>query len=592
MKFDDIFREIFNNSKLKEENPSITIEELIGNKFPNSLNYIEKKSIKDETNKKYNESRNHPRIRELYNLVKYDTYINYLENGTYNYCIFKNTINEKFHIGFGKVTADLELGVKHSIISKGFPIYLSGELLKNDTLIIFNFNSSNLKIYELKNFLFLNNNYIFNEYLLNFNENNIDESMDREDVLVKRSNFYADYLKPIIENTFREISFNMSIDYSVCVQEIYKMEEDERNKRFYTGLHEYYTNKTFYGSDFIKVVNSFGNPSSGKRTIDNEKKFNKIYGMCIKEEEGGVCEQNEETDKIDMFDDLFIQMIYQISFFEKKEIKFFEENKNLKKIKNNIFNTLIKVYKEKIKRIPDLNQKINDIIKSYYKKWFCRYLNRYEKYNILVNFLCINENNNYIKLSKDQINSLDLFNKSKLENELLIIKLYFYTHLKLKIEDLDINKFKIFKREKEIIRYYKFKLNDIVYKVKYKSNYKIVCLIDFLYYSESFDYDMYKDLDYLSDEYEDKEFELVKFVNLDQLMTETPIPIEYLSKMDYSLNGGGYYTPDEIKYYLLIKKYLKYKYKNNIKEIDNNINLNNINNEYIKLKEKYINVKN
>lgn len=588
MDFDNIFRNVFVYSTLRRENIFITIEELIGNKFPNSLNYIEKKIIHDRSSDKYNESRNHPRIRELPNLVKYDTYINNLENGTYNYCIFKNTINEKFHIGFGKVTADLELGVKHSIISKGFPIYLSGEILKNDTEIIFNFNSSNLKIHELKNFLFLNKYDIFEKYLLQFNEKNINDSMDREDVLSKREEFYSIYLLPIVEDTFRAISYNgLEIKYSVCIQEIYKMEEDKENKRYYTGLHEYYTKKTFYEPNFIEAVNSFGNPYSTKRTIDSEIKFNKIYGMCIIEEKGRICEQNKETDKIDMFDDLFIQMIYQIPLFSKKEIKFFEKDHNLMRIKDNIYDTLKKVYRDSI----HMNKK--DEIKKYYKNWFCRYLNRYEKYNILVNFLC-NDRYDYIRLKTDEIDSLDEEQKKKLENELLIIKLYFYAHLKLKIFDIDINKFKIFKSEKEITRYYKFKFNGFEYNVKYKSNFKIVCLIEFLYYSESFNYNMYEGLNYSSDVFEHGEFELVefvsvKFIDIDQLIIETPIPIEYISKMDYSLNGGGYYIPDEIKYYLLIKKYLKYKYKNNIKKIDNNINLNNINNEYIKLKEKYIN---
>ena len=71
MDFNYIFRNVFDYSTLKRENTLITIEKLIGNKFPNSLNYIEKKIIHDRSSDKYNESRNHPRIRELLNLVKY-----------------------------------------------------------------------------------------------------------------------------------------------------------------------------------------------------------------------------------------------------------------------------------------------------------------------------------------------------------------------------------------------------------------------------------------------------------------------------------------------------------------------------------------
>ena len=50
------------------------------------------------------------------------------------FSFFKDTINNTFHIAFGKVTSCMELGVKHSIISKGFPIYFSGELKKENSI--------------------------------------------------------------------------------------------------------------------------------------------------------------------------------------------------------------------------------------------------------------------------------------------------------------------------------------------------------------------------------------------------------------------------------------------------------------------------
>ena len=125
MSFNDVITQSF-AKHISSKIIGLDIEDIVANKYPNPLAYI--KPQKDVELKVT--GRNHPRIREIKNLVFYDKSLYELENGDYNYAIFKDTFTNKFHIVFARVSRKMELGVKHSMIVRGFPVYLSGELQK------------------------------------------------------------------------------------------------------------------------------------------------------------------------------------------------------------------------------------------------------------------------------------------------------------------------------------------------------------------------------------------------------------------------------------------------------------------------------
>lgn len=259
--FDQILLNSF-NTNIKSNIPVLDLDDLVSKKFPNALQYINTSSV--EYNKDSSElqvklfAKNHPKLREIYNFVHYNIFLSKLEYSSYNYCIFKDTVENKFHIVFGKVTSCMELGVKHSILCNGFPIYLAGEIKKekldehNDNFI-FNFFSGNFEVENIRKNAFEKlfkicnkNNSIIDKYNLSFNKLNETDYKDKQKVdqyeklLVI---FYDDIIKPFAIEIFNNISGyseKINIECNIVARDLYSI---RNNTDYYTYLHPCYDKK-------------------------------------------------------------------------------------------------------------------------------------------------------------------------------------------------------------------------------------------------------------------------------------------------------------------------------------------------------------
>ena len=597
--FNKVIKESFDSTTkqlFRSYNIEVNIDDLTTFKYPNPLNYIQPNySHMSKNPKENNVARNHPRIREIEGLVKYDVTLKDLDVGSYNYCFFKDTYTDKYHVCFGKVTSCIELGVKHSIISKGFPIILSGEILKefiNGIYVYkYNFNSSNFNIYNLKNIILKQNKKIYDDYYLNINKNNIHKFSTENKISIsviekKICEFYLQFIVPfsnqLLSSISREENDKHELEYTVAIQEIYLL---NKNKKYYDGLHYCYNNNVLYSEEFIKKVNLKGNPRIQKRKdlskeYDKEDHYNKIIsGMCIIKDYAGrtkdfKCTQDDKTNLVDMLEDLFIQLFYQVKMTEKNNNEpiyiFDDENKSIRK---NIFMALKKLY-------PNLENYDKNQILSYSSMWFCRYLNKNFSNFTLETYFC-KPGKNFQKTSFRNIKDENI--KKNLESELNVVKLYFYALLRLNF-DVNINNVTIYQNNEgnSTIRKFKFLINGKSFYLKFSNKYRIILKIDTMFYSEgnhildannrSQNISFFEEYKYTSDNDNDNNNDkdnndLNDYLNLTQCLEDIPLPIKYVT---------------------LNNKYIKKKIDN-----DNLSNrLNKLETKYKKYKNKYLASKN
>ena len=650
-----IINNIINQCELKKIYENLNIDDFNNDYLSNPLFYINTqiKYYKDQNIGTI--SRNHPRIREISGLVEYDSAISKLNNGSYNYSFFKDTINNTFHIAFGHVTSCMELGVKHSIISKGFPIYFSGELKKNDNNIQFNLNSSNFSIKKLIDTIKTKKSFnkklsiLFITYKLNYLYENKKLStylgLNKEkqiEICDQLSKFFNLYIRPIIIDIFnffqkKNDNQELNFEYVIGIQAIYNIFPD---KKYFIGLHDCYKNNILYNENFITEVNSKGLAKKNKR--NNLR--NKIYGMYIYQNQiKNDCDDSCKKEfynnyyqtynnffinmnskskfindwikqlKIELLDDLFIQLIYQIPSFKNKKILFNEnDSKNFNNLSNAI--TKLKLYNEN--DFKNLNN-----IKKIYKIWFSNYLRRNEIYYIYNNIYW----DNPIKITKLNTNQIDKIEKDinikkNFELQLTVIKLLFFSYFKLKIKEyskcrIDDKNFICYRKKN--INYYNIyiSINDKNYDIIFNQMYIIYISIEDLYYDpnntedkeyttslidfiEKNVYSISQKSKFTSSEDEElkKKSIQIEYVNINNLLEKNPIPIEYIS----SLTGGNPFINNYIininekyEHFNLNMKYLKYKAKYlniknfTIQKINKEYSINELTDKYLKYKTKY-----
>ena len=544
MNFNDIFIKSFNET-INKIFIDLPIDSLVKINFPNPLTYIKISNNNCASLKQY--ARNHPRLREIDDFNLYDQELYKLKYGSYNYAIIKDTFTNKFHIIFGKVTSCLELGVKHSIISKGFPIYLAGEIKKSKQdestdLIQFNFNSSNFGVEAIRNKVFVHlfkinqNHELINTYSLKKNSTN--KSNDIEYAMLLRL-FYDKIIKPFAESIFRTIANypeNHKVDFQFVIaeQDVYKL---TRNLEYYKGLHDCYSTKICYNDEIMTNINKKGNPKNISNNAKDEETDNKedddistkrkklqthsdieISRMCIDNNTPKLkCKQDTLENKIDVLDELFIQLIYQYPI-----LSLSSKPLNQEFITNNIINAIIdsNLTTEK----PDID--------FFLSKWISRYIQK----NFIFLFDFFNSNN----LTK--VKTIESEEKNVLYYELIIIKILFYGYLKL-ILQTTIDNCSIYKLDSKVDRYYKLIINGEIYNLKFKSNYifKIKIKRTNIYYDVSNIQNIYisntntnKNLSTFNPNF------FINYINLDQtiftpthnideLITKNPLPIDYIS---------------------------------------------------------------
>ena len=346
--------------------------------------------------------------------------------------------------------------------------------------------------------------------------------------------------------------------------------------------------------------------------------------------------------KIEMLDDLFIQMIYQIPSFEKKNI-FFNVNMEEKYL-NNLYSTLDKL---------NLNNKSKfENIKKIYKKWFYKYLQKNEIEYIYNNIYWTNDFKklNNIKVIKiNKIIDTNVVNNLKIQFN--VIKLLFFSYLKLKINIKFDDKLIILKDCKAINKPILIKINDIFFNIEFHQSYRLYIPIEDLYY----DPDNTKDEEYTTplidfiihninhnsvnnnnnnnndnplnkrqktnsnsptDEnlpnyidgknrrqktnsnsptdgknMDNHENDNSKYVNINDLLKKNPIPIDYIT----NFTGGNPLKNvyEKYEHFNLNMKYLKYKTKYlniknfTIQKIDKECTIDELTNKYLKYKTKY-----
>jgi hypothetical protein len=537
--FDKIVYDSF-SSTIQKIVPNINIKKMVYRNFPNQSLYMKNKKITCTNNSEIYYAMNNPKLSRLNWLVFNDIYIQYLGRGSFNYVIYKNTIHNTFHITYGRVTNDAELGVKHSIISRGFPIYLAGELslafdkFKKKNIIKYSFNSSNFKIkifrkkiYEhliINKSTILNYQDIIDKYKLDkseFDINEIDLTMDEyADILHL---FYEDFIKPFAENIFIKISgFNEDtylLEYVISEQDVYYF---NKNEDYYIGLHNYYyDNNECYDKKIINEINEL-------RNAQNEH----IGRLCIQTNDNINCPYDNENNKYDILDELFIQLIYQWPLLKRDKCKMYKEKKfncNWQGGKQEIFDDINYLLK-------DNEFDITQDIKFHFNKWFCRYIT--VNYKELSLYVCDNE-----ELSSIDILSCNL--KIIIKNEILLIKLLFYYYLRL-IIPINYEECKIKKLDKIVKRAYKLTLNKEEFYLTFSFIYIPILDYSKIYYDYSNSYQIYDNnkLINIKDIIFDKHFKVPNepFITIVTDAKNLPIPKPILT-INYK------------------KKYLKYKSK-------------------------------
>ncbi len=563
--FDQILLNSF-NTNIKSNIPVLDLNDLVSKDFPNGLQYITTSSIiynktnKDSVSQVELFAKNHPKLREIDNFVNYNIFLYDLEYSSYNYCIFKDTVENKFHIVFGKVTSCMELGVKHSILCKGFPIYLAGEIKKekldeDNDKFIFNFFSGNFEVENIRKIAFdklskicNKNNNIIDKYNLSFNKyNKTDSDKIKNEYENLLAIFYYDIIKPFAIEIFNNISGyfeEINIQCDIVARDLYSI---RNNTDYYTYLHPCYDKKQEpgYNVDVIDLIN-------------NKGRSEEINGMCIYPEEKN-CDQNTEDNRIDILEELFIQLIYQGSLIHPGNYVYWVKNNtnikiNIIKAINdaklyNYFDSSRNIYNEKNfsnVEIANSNIKIlNMIINKYLSRWFYRYITK--NYNFLENLLKIPR-----IIDKNKLKKYVDINDENLKKELLIIKILLYAYMRL-FYAKDINECIFYELDEEIEQKYYLKVNNNNIYFTFRSKYVNYLQFDKICYAKVNDSYIYVENnnentinnvidEYFEDNIVSRSIEDIIQHDIDNLIKEISSPICYITK-----------------YFKYKEKYIKYK---------------------------------
>lgn len=537
--FDKIINESFSSS-IQKIIPNINIKKIVYREFPNQSLYMENTKITCKGSSKIYYAMNNPKLSKLKGLIFNDINLHCLPNGSYNYTIYKNTVDNTFHITFGKVTNKAELGVKHSIISRGFPIYLAGELSKSfdDTreknIIKYSFNSSNFKIKNFRENIYkhlitnkctiLNFQEIIDKYKLDKSEADINcTDLTKEQYANILHLFYEDLIKPFAENIFRKISgFNEDtylLEFIISEQDVYLI---NNNLDFYVGLHEYYKrNNKCYDEETIKEIN-------GLRNIKNQH----IGRLCIQENNNINCPYDDEDNKYDILDELFIQLIYQWPLLKRDKCKIYKGisfNCNWQGGNQEFFSDINHLLKKN-------NFDTTQDIKFHFNKWFCRYITvNYQELSI---YVC----NNETIIQNDELTCDDKLN---IKNEILFIKLLFYYYLRL-IIPINYEECKIKKFDKIVTRAYKLTLNNEELFLTFSNIYIPILDYSKIYYDYSNSNQIYND---------------DKFINIKEINFDTKFKVQREPFITIVTDYENLPIPIPILSINYKKKYLKYKSK-------------------------------
>jgi len=254
--FNDIINKSFSET-IQQIIPDVDIKHMAFNKLPYQSLYMNKQKITCNDPSIVYYSRNNPKFGKLNDFIFNNVTLKSLEYADYNYLLYKNTFTNNFHIVFGNVLNKFELGVKHTIISRGFPIYLAGEInkVKHDDgkdIINYNFNSSNMRIknFRKKIFKYLNNNKdkisnfqdIIFKYKFDKHENKDFASPNEQiDALLA---FFEDFMRSFTDAIFQKISgYNESefkLNFFISEDEVFAISKDPNHK---IGLHKWYFDK-------------------------------------------------------------------------------------------------------------------------------------------------------------------------------------------------------------------------------------------------------------------------------------------------------------------------------------------------------------
>ncbi len=501
-----IVRESFDNN-IGSKIIGLRLDDIVKVKYPNPSDYIrvgEETCTKPLTNKEVKIfARNHPRIREIEGLVYYDVMLKDLPVGNYNYAVFLDTFREKFHIVYGKVTGGLELGVKHSIIAKGFPIYLSGEMEKKIEsgidVYTYNFNSSNfgLKSIRDKAYRILSNpeygddsQELISRFMLNITRA---EDYMPEEVKIRFEtalhDFYVTYIKPYTEEIFTNLSgyddrTKYALRFVFGEQDVYAVRE---NHIYFVGLHKYYDEPkkncymNFDNGEFLDIINEKGRgekeltPSNLISCVLPQscrlvtKPNSEISRMCVHHqdvipsnesdnqrfrrlESYEYCEQDNNENLIDVLDDLFIQLIYQRENIDRlKNDSWWDDNES--NIKLNIIYTIIEA---KLNYIPEMlhwsledinkltDEKINIYVYKHFILWFKRYWLKHFSNKIVIDNL--DNRSSYFGMGDILFKDLSVEVQNSLRQKYIYIKLLMYLYMRLEI-NLDIEQIPIFRTD-------------------------------------------------------------------------------------------------------------------------------------------------
>jgi hypothetical protein len=140
-----------------------------------------------------------------------------------------------------------------------------------------------------------------------------------------------------------------------------------------------------------------------------------IGKLCIKNNNNIDCPYDDENNKYDILNELFIQLIYQFPLLKKDKCStYIINNCNWQYGKQEIYDDINYLFK-------DNEYGMSQDIKFYFNKWFCKYIS--------VNYqeLSIYDCNNEIPISIDTLSGYDKLN---IKNEIWLIKLLFYYYLR------------------------------------------------------------------------------------------------------------------------------------------------------------------
>ena len=544
--FNEIINKSFNET-IQQIIPDIDIKNMVNNKLPNQSLYMKKQKITCNDQSKIYYSRNNPKFGKLNEFIFNNVTLKSLDYAYYNYLLYKNTFTDNFHIVFGNVLNKFELGVKHTIISRGFPIYLAGEISKEKNsngkdIIKYNFNSSNMRIknFRKKIYKYLNEN---KHKILNFEDIILKYKLDKhenEDFISKNEQiiairlFFEDFMRSFTDEILKKISgYNKCefiLEFYVSEDEVYTISKDPNHK---IGLHKWYFNKD---GQKIDIETCDDNNECYDETII--KKINKmqntigenIGGLCVIDYDADKCPHDNDVNIYDILDESFIQLIYQLPLLKRDKCKNERlANCNWKMADKSLIDRIYVLLKQN-------NIDETQDIKHYFSIWFSRYINvNYNKLSIYVYYYNIG----------DPINILSCHDKLILKNEVLLIKLLFYYYLRLVIP-INYENCKIKILDKIVTRSYKLILNSKEFFLTFTNQY--IPVIDFtnIYY------------DYNNS---NKIYDNNALININEIIFDNIFKIPHNPFMLIIIDNINEIIPSPISSINYKKKYLKYKSK-------------------------------